>query len=147
IRAGQLGTIRHVRAVYLQDWIVDPEFPLVWRLQKDQAGSGSLGGIGAHILDLAQHLLGVRIEEVTALTETFVKERPLPTAAAGLGATAGSGTGPVTVDDAALVLARFAGGAVGTFEATRFATGRKNALRIEINGSDGSLAFDVEALN
>lgn len=161
IAAGKLGTIRHLRAVYLQDWIVDPQFPLVWRLQKDKAGSGALGDIGAHIIDIAQYLTGSVIDQVTALTETFVKERPLPTAAAGLasralgvaaqppglGATAGAGTGEVTVDDAALFLARFDGGAIGTFEATRFATGRKNALRIEINGSEGSLAFDVETLN
>lgn len=147
IADGELGTLRHVRAAYLQDWIVDPEFPLVWRLQAEHAGSGALGDIGAHIADLAQFLTGQRIGAVSALTRTFVPERPLPGAAAGLGATAGAGRGPVTVDDAALFLARFDGGAVGTFEATRFATGRKNALRIEINGSDGSLAFDLEALN
>ncbi|MTD13898.1 gfo/Idh/MocA family oxidoreductase [Nakamurella sp. YIM 132087] len=149
IAAGEVGTVRHVRAVYLQDWIVDPEFPLVWRLRKDKAGSGALGDIGAHIVDLTQYLLGETIESVTALTETFVRDRPLPgdAGSAGLASSSGSGRGEVTVDDAALFLARFAGGAVGTFEATRFATGRKNALRIEINGSDGSLAFDVEALN
>jgi predicted dehydrogenase len=138
IAAGRLGVIRHVRAVYLQDWIVDPDFPLVWRLQRELAGSGALGDIGAHIVDLAQHLLGDRISSVSGLTETFVKERPLPD---------GNGRGEVTVDDAALFITKFAGGAVGTFEASRFATGRKNGLRIEVNGSLGSLAFDLERLN
>ncbi len=138
ISDGRLGTIRHVRAVYLQDWIVDPEFPLVWRLQRELAGSGALGDIGAHIVDLSQHLLGDSIASVSGLTETFVRERPMPD---------GRGSGEVTVDDAALFVARFAGGAVGTFEASRFATGRKNGLRIEVNGSRGSLVFDLERLN
>jgi predicted dehydrogenase len=145
---GRLGEIRHVRAQYLQDWIVDPAFPLVWRLQKERAGSGALGDIGAHIVDAAQFVTGQRIRGVNALTETFVKQRPLPTASAGLSASAdGGATGEVTVDDAALFVARFDGGALGSFEATRFATGRKNALRLEVNGSNGSLAFDFEAMN
>ena len=145
---GRLGEIRHVRAQYLQDWITDPDFPLVWRLRKDKAGSGALGDIGAHIIDLTQYITGQRIAGVNGLTETFIKKRPLPTESAGLSAGAASGqTGEVTVDDAALFLARFTGGAIGTFEATRFASGRKNAIRLEINGSDGSLAFDFEAMN
>ena len=147
VEQGRLGTVRHVRAQYLQDWIVDPQFPLVWRLQKDKAGSGALGDIGAHVIDLAQHLLGSSISGVSALTETFVKERPLPAASSGLSASGTTATGPVTVDDAALFTARFAGGAIGSFEATRFATGRKNAIRVEVNGSDGSLAFDFESMN
>jgi len=148
IESGRLGTIRHVRAVYLQDWIVDPEFPLVWRLRKDVAGSGALGDIGAHIVDLTQYVTGQRIGSVSALTETFVKERPLPSESAGLSAAGnGGGTGEVTVDDAALFLARLDGGAVATYEATRFATGRKNGLRVEINGSAGSVAFDFERMN
>jgi predicted dehydrogenase len=148
IDSGKIGTIRHVRAVYLQDWIVDPEFPLVWRLRKEVAGSGALGDIGAHIVDLTQYVTGQRIGSVTALTETFVKERPLPSESAGLSAAGnGRGTGPVTVDDAALFLARLDGGAVATYEATRFATGRKNAIRVEINGSRGSVAFDFERMN
>jgi predicted dehydrogenase len=148
IEAGRIGTIRHVRAVYLQDWIVDPEFPLVWRLRKDVAGSGALGDIGAHIVDLTQFVTGQRIATVSALTETFVRERPLPGESAGLAASSnGSGMGEVTVDDAALFLARLDGGAVATYEATRFATGRKNGLRVEINGSLGSLAFDFERMN
>jgi predicted dehydrogenase len=149
IAAGRLGTVRHVRAVYLQDWINDPAFPLVWRLRRERAGSGALGDLGAHLVDLAQYLLGDTITGVSALTETFVKRRPLPDASSGLSAagSAGGATGEVTVDDAALFTARFAGGAVASFEATRFATGRKNALRIEVNGSLGSLAFDMESLN
>jgi len=148
IEEGRLGTIRHVRAHYLQDWIVDPDFPLVWRLQKEVAGSGALGDIGAHIADLAQFLLDDHITDVSALLETFVKERPLAGESSGLSASAdGATTGEVTVDDAALFLARFGGGAVGTFEATRFATGRKNAMGIEINGAKGSLVFDFECMN
>ncbi|MEV6490038.1 Gfo/Idh/MocA family oxidoreductase, partial [Actinoplanes sp. NPDC051633] len=148
IEAGRIGTIRHVRAVYLQDWIVDPEFPLVWRLRKELAGSGALGDIGAHIVDLTQFVTGQRIASVSALTETFVRERPLPAESAGLAASSnGTARGEVTVDDAALFLARLDGGAVATYEATRFATGRKNGLRVEINGSEGSLAFDFERMN
>jgi predicted dehydrogenase len=150
---GRLGTIRHVRAQYLQDWLIDPNFPLVWRLDQDKAGSGALGDIGAHIIDTAQFITGDSLVGVSALTETFIKERPLamPAASAppsaGLGASGGAGTGRVTVDDAALFIGRTAGGALASFEATRFATGRKNALRIEVNGSGGSLAFDFEAMN
>nr|BFE65732.1 Gfo/Idh/MocA family oxidoreductase [Dactylosporangium thailandense] len=147
IAAGRLGAIRHVRAAYLQDWIVDPNFPLVWRLQREKAGSGALGDIGAHIIDLTQFVTGQRITGVSGLTETFIKERPLPEAASGLSASAGTATGEVTVDDAALFIARLDGGAVATYEASRFATGRKNALRVEVNGEYGSLAFDLERLN
>ncbi|WP_206282794.1 Gfo/Idh/MocA family protein [Streptomyces chilikensis] len=149
VAAGRLGTLRHVRVVYLQDWLVDPGFPLTWRLRKEAAGSGALGDLGAHIVDLAQYLTGDDLAGVSALTETFVRERPLPAAASsGLGTTdASAGKGAVTVDDAAVFTGRFAGGALATFEATRFATGRKNALRIELNGSEGSLAFDLERLN
>lgn len=138
VAAGRLGDIRHVRAQYLQDWIVDPEHPLVWRLRRDRAGSGALGDLGAHIIDLAQFVAGEQVTGVSALTETFVRERPLPD---------GPGTGPVTVDDAALFAGRLDGGALVSFEATRFASGRKNALRLELNGALGSLAFDFESLN
>jgi predicted dehydrogenase len=147
VEQGRLGTIRHVRAVYLQDWIVDPEFPLVWRLQKDKAGSGALGDIGSHIVDLAQYITGDRLTRVSGVTETFIKERPLPEASSGLSASSGAARGEVTVDDAALFHGRFAEGAVASFEATRFASGRKNAMRIEVNGSAGSLAFDFESMN
>ncbi|GAA2213270.1 Gfo/Idh/MocA family oxidoreductase [Nonomuraea monospora] len=147
VEEGRIGEIRHVRAQYLQDWIVDPEFPLVWRLQKDKAGSGALGDIGAHIVDAAQFVTGQNVVGVSALTETFIKERPLATESAGLGATGSTARGEVTVDDAALFIGRMSGGALASFEATRFANGRKNAMRIEINGSLGSLAFDFEAMN
>jgi len=147
VAEGRLGEIRHVRAAYLQDWIVDPQFPLVWRLQAERAGSGALGDIGAHIVDATQYIVGDRLIGVSGLMETFIKERPLPVTSTGLLAAGGSGTGPVTVDDAVLFTGRFAGGALGSFEATRFATGRKNAIRIEVNGSQGSLAFDFESMN
>ncbi|MEU2319134.1 Gfo/Idh/MocA family protein [Streptomyces althioticus] len=148
VEEGRIGTLRHVRVVYLQDWLVDPQFPLTWRLRREQAGSGSLGDLGAHIVDLAQYLAGERLAGVSALTETFVRERPLPTApSSGLAAVSAAGTGPVTVDDAALFTGRFASGALASFEATRYATGRKNALRIELNGERGSVAFDLERLN
>lgn len=144
---GQLGEVRHVRAQYLQDWLIDPQAPLSWRLDKSRAGSGALGDIGAHIIDLTQYITGERIVGVSAILETFVKERPVAASFGGLAGTAGEGTGPVTVDDAAIFLGRFSGGALATFEATRFATGRKNSIRIEINGSDGSLTFDFEDMN
>ncbi|GGU15628.1 Gfo/Idh/MocA family protein [Lentzea flava] len=148
VAQGRLGRIHHVRAVYLQDWIVDPAAPLSWRLDKEKAGSGALGDIGAHIVDATQFILGDTISEVSGTLETFVTERPVATSHSGLSGTAASDeTGPVTVDDAALFLARFNGGALGSFEATRFANGRKNALRIEVNGSAGSLAFDFEDMN
>ncbi|GAA4433171.1 hypothetical protein GCM10023148_38900 [Actinokineospora soli] len=133
---GRLGEVRHVRAVYLQDWLSDATAPMTWRLRRDKAGSGSLGDLGAHIVDAAQWVAGQTVTGVSALTETFVRTRP-----------SGTGTDEVTVDDAALFLARFSGGAVGTFEATRYALGRKNAMRLEVNGSRGSIAFDFESMN
>jgi predicted dehydrogenase len=147
VAQGRLGRIHHVRAQYLQDWIVDPAAPLSWRLDKAKAGSGALGDIGAHIVDATQFILGDTIAEVSGTLETFVTRRPLASEHSGLSGTASEESGPVTVDDAALFLARFAGGALASFEATRFANGRKNALRIEVNGSAGSLAFDFEDMN
>ena len=144
---GRIGEVRHVRAQYLQDWIADADAPLSWRLEKDKAGSGALGDIGAHIIDLTQYITQDRITEGSGQLATFVKERPLATDFSGLAGTASSERGPVTVDDAAVFLAKFTGGAVGVFEATRFASGRKNAIRIEINGAKGSLAFDFEDMN
>jgi predicted dehydrogenase len=139
IAAGRLGTIRHVRGAYLASHMLDPELPLVWRLDAAQAGSGALGDLGAHAIDLAQHLAGDRIAGVSALTETFVRERPL--------ADGGGARGPVTVDDAALFIARFAGGALGGFEATRFAGGHTEGLSVEINGELGSVVWELGALN
>jgi predicted dehydrogenase len=139
IAAGRLGTIRHVRGSYLASPLVDLDFPLVWRLRAEEAGSGALGDLGAHAVDLAQFLVGDRIAGVAALTETFVKERPLP------GTT--GGRGPVTVDDAALFIARFHGGPVAAFEATRFAAGYKEGLRVEVNGDLGSVIWELEHLN
>lgn len=149
VAEGRIGRLRHLRVTYLQDWLVDPKAPLTWRLRKELAGSGALGDLGAHIVDLAQYLSGERIAGVSALTETFVRERPLPDGAArGLSAGSADGvTGEVTVDDAAVFTARLTSGALASFEATRYATGRKNALRIELNGERGSLAFDLERLN
>ncbi|WP_432476625.1 Gfo/Idh/MocA family protein [Nocardioides sp. GXQ0305] len=147
VAEGRLGEVRHVRAQYLQDWLVDPEAPLSWRLDKARAGSGALGDIGAHVVDLTQHIVGDTIHEVSGQLETFVKERPVATGSSGLTAAGGPERGPVTVDDAAVFLARFSGGALGVYEATRFATGRKNAIRIEVNGSLGSVAFDFEDMN
>jgi predicted dehydrogenase len=147
IADGRVGEVRHIRANYLQDWIVDPSFPLVWRLRKELAGSGALGDIGAHIVDLAYFLTGQRLVGVSGLLDTFVTERPLPRSASGLSGSGGSDVGQVTVDDTAVFFGRTDGGAVATFEATRFATGRKNAMRIEVNGSRGSLAFDFESMN
>ena len=148
VQDGRIGDVRHVRAQYLQDWIADPEAPLSWRLDKEKAGSGALGDIGAHIVDLTQHITGLSISEVSGQLQTFVTERPVATEHAGLSGAAGTERGPVTVDDAAVFLARYAGSsALGVYEATRFATGRKNGIRIEVNGSAGSLAFDFEDMN
>jgi len=149
IEEGRLGALRHVRAAYLQDWLVDPESPLTWRLDRERAGSGALGDLGAHIVDLAQYLAGEHLVGVSAVSETFVRERPvLAGAAAGLpGAADATARGAVTVDDATLFTGRLASGALASFEATRMAAGRKNALRLEINGELGSIAFDLERLN
>ncbi|MCA1596200.1 MAG: Gfo/Idh/MocA family oxidoreductase [Chloroflexi bacterium] len=146
IQDGTIGKIYHWRAVYLQDWIVDPSFPLVWRLKKELAGSGAHGDINAHIIDLARLLVG-EIAEVSGMLTTFIKERPEPTSMTGISATAGDKMGQVTVDDSAAFIARFENGAVGTFEASRFATGRKNFNSFEVNGSEGSLVFNLERLN
>jgi predicted dehydrogenase len=139
IERGEIGErIFHFRARYAQDWILDPKFPLVWRLQSKAAGSGALGDIFSHIVDLARYLVG-EFREVWALTQTFVKQRPL---------SPGSRLkGKVTVDDAVMAIGRFKNGALASLEATRFATGRKNSLVFEINGSAGSLLFDLEEMN
>jgi len=143
----RIGEIYHMRAVYLQDWIADPNFPLVWRLQKEKAGSGAHGDINAHIIDLGRHLVG-EFSEVCGTLHTFIKKRPkLAASDDKLGGKAGKEMGDVTVDDAAMFLARFKSGALGTFEASRFAVGRKNFNRFEINGSKGSIVFNLERMN
>lgn len=147
VAEGRLGELRHVRALYLQDWINDPDFPLVWRLRRQEAGSGALGDLGAHLIDLAAFLTAERITGLSALTRTFVEERPLAASSSGLAGVGTAQRGRVTVDDAAVFFGTCEGGAVATFEATRFAPGRKNAMRIELNGSKGSVAFDFENLN
>ena len=139
IKRGELGErLYHFRARYAQDWIADPEFPLVWRLRGKEAGSGSLGDLGSHIVDLGRYLVG-EFREVCATLETFVKTRPREDHPRR--------KGKVTVDDAFTALGRFRNGALATLEATRFAPGRKNGLTIEINGSGGSLLFDLEQMN
>lgn len=147
VRSGRLGEIRQVRAEYLQDWLSDAEAPLTWRLDKDRAGSGSLGDIGAHAVDLTEFITGQRLSRVAGVLETIVAERPVLASSSGLSGSAGTERGPVTVDDVALFTGRLTSGALASFEATRFRTGRKNALRIEVSGSLGALSFDLERLN
>jgi len=149
VAEGRIGQVRHVRAQYLQDWLSDPDAPFTWRLDSNRAGSGALGDIGAHSIDTAQWLTGDHIEGVSATMRTFVDTRPLLGEQVGLGCRA-EHDGPreqVTVDDAVAFTAQFAMGALGVFEATRMATGRRNANRIELNGDRGSLAFDFERMN
>ncbi len=149
IEEGRIGKIYHFRGWFLQDWIIDPQFPLVWRLQKEIAGSGSHGDLGAHTIDLARFLVG-EFQEVIGMSDTFVKERPIAKEMTGLSGAASSAAaekGEVTVDDATLFMARFASGALGSFEATRFAAGHRCTNSFEINGSKGSLKFDFERMN
>jgi predicted dehydrogenase len=149
IDEGKIGTIYHWRGAYLQSWIADPSFPLTWHLQKETAGSGPQGDLNSHSVDLARYLVG-EISSVSAMTKRFIDERPLPDEeAAGTfkGASGGAGTGKVTVEDAAFMLVEFENGALGSFEATRFAPGRKNYNYFEIYGSKGSILFDFERMN
>ena len=132
IEAGELGEIFHFRGRYLQEWAVDPDSPIVWRMSKEAAGSGALGDLGAHVIDLARYLLGQEVTTVSALTRTFIESR--------------EGT-KVDVDDAIEAAVEFSGGALGTLEASRFCPGRRNGLAFEINGSKGSIAFNLERLN
>ncbi len=138
LEQGALGKIHHFRARYCQDWLADPEFPRVWRLRKALSGSGVLGDLGSHIVDLARFLVG-EPTVVNARLKTFVSERPLAEDSAE--------RGPVDVDDAFVALVEFDNGAIGTLEATRFAVGHRNANIFEINGSKGSLRFNLERLN
>jgi len=146
IEEGKIGEIYHFRSTYLQDWIVEPEFPLNWRFQKEIAGSGALGDLLAHHIDLARYLIG-ELGEVIGMDKTFIKERPISLEADGLTGKAGKEKGKVTVDDATLFLAKFKNGALGSFEATRVAPGRKNYNHFEINGSEGSIVFNFERMN
>ena len=147
IDEGAIGRIYHWRGLFLQDWLVNPQSPIGWRLKKEVAGSGSHGDLLAHCLDTARYLVG-EITEVSGALETFIKQRPEMGASDDrMGGTASDVMGDVTVDDASLSLARFANGALGTFEATRYALGRKNYNRFEINGSLGSLVFNAERPN
>jgi predicted dehydrogenase len=148
IDEGKLGQIYHFRGNYLQDFIMDPAFPLIWRLDKSVAGSGSHGDLGAHVIDMAHYLVG-DFKKVMGLQKTFIKERPIVESMTGLSASAAktSATGTVTVDDATLFVAEFECGALGCFEATRFAAGHSNDLWFEINGSKGSIKFDLLRIN
>jgi predicted dehydrogenase len=136
IASGKLGRIFHFRAVYLQEWIMDPNFPMTWRLDKNIAGSGALGDLGSHIIDLARYLVGEPTRTM-AMTKTFIDERPTPD----------GGRAKVTVDDAFVSLIEFENGALGTLEASRFAAGRKNGEVLEINGEHGSIRFNMERMN
>jgi predicted dehydrogenase len=138
IEEGYLGRIYHFRARYLQEWIMDPNFPLIWKLRKETAGSGPLGDLGSHIIDLGRFLIG-EVKSVSSIKTTFIKERPLPDQP--------EKKGKVTVEDAFEAVVEFENGAVGTLEATRFAGGRKNFNNFEINGEKASIEFNLERLN
>lgn len=147
IADGEIGEIYHFRGIYQQGWLVDPNFPLAWRLRKEKAGYGSLGDLGAHVIDLARYLVG-EIEEVLCTERTFIKERPKPIVENGLVAIAGKERGKVDVDDAAAFLAHFKNmETMGYLEMTRYGTGHRNQNRIEINGSKGAIIFDMEKMN
>lgn len=144
---GEIGEIHHFRGIYQQGWLVDPGFPLVWRVQKSQAGYGSHGDLGAHVVDLARFLVG-EIEAVCCTQETFIVDRPKPSFVDGLVAIAGTEMGQVDVDDASAMMVRFADKkTLGYIEVTRYGNGHRNQNRIEINGSKGTLIFDMEKMN
>lgn len=147
INEGKIGRIYHFRAAFLQDWLIDPDFPLAWRLKKEIAGSGALGDLNAHSIDMARFLTGLEIVEVCGTAETFIKERPVPVEASGLSGKAGKEKDSVTVDDASLGIFRFDNGAIGSIEATRFATGRKSLWQIEVYGSRGAVQFELTQNN
>ena len=136
IAEGRLGTVRHVRAAYLQDWLVDADAPMTWRLNKETAGSGALGDIASHAIDQVLFLLGEQVTEVAGRLHTFTPSRPGP-----------NGPEQVTVDDAAWVTLTLASGAIASVEVSRVATGQKNSLKLEIYGDKGALLFDLEDLN
>lgn len=148
IQAGKLGQIFHWCSSYLQDWIVDPDFPRTWHMEKAKAGAGAHYDLNSHSVDLARYLIG-DVASVTAMMKTFIGERPLPGAGAGTFTSGGhsKGKGKVTVDDASFMVVEFSNGALGSFQSSRFASGRKNRNYFEIYGSKGSLAFDLERMN
>ena len=147
IQEDKIGEIYHFRGVYSQSWLLDPNFPLVWRLQKKDAGYGSHGDLGAHVVDLARFLVG-EIEEVCCMQQTFIEKRPIPAFVDGLIARPGTEIGSVDVDDASAILVRFKDKkTMGYVEATRYSTGHRNQNRIEINGSKGAIIFDMEKMN
>ena len=147
IRDGRLGDIREFRAAFLQDWGNDTRIPRSWKFEASRAGGGSLIGVGSHLIDLARHMVG-ELDRVVATTEIWVKERPLPTSSLPFDPVRGAATlAPVDVEDSAYFLGRFTGGAIGVFEISRCAPGRKNQLALEIHGSLGSAYFDYERAN
>ncbi len=145
---GRLGDIYHWRGAYLQSWIVDPNFPLTWQLQAESAGAGPHADLNSHSIDLARYLVG-DVKAVAAMKANFITERPLPAAGATAfqGGSKGGKTGKVTVEDALFMVAEFANGAIGSFEASRFALGRENYNMFEIYGSRGAVAFNLERMN
>ena len=136
VAAGRLGQIRQIRASYLQDWLVDAEAGMTWRLRKETAGSGALGDIGSHAIDQIQYVTGQQVTAVRGRLATMVPERPGP-----------DGPEPVTVDDAAWATLELDGGAIASVEASRMATGAKNELALEVYGTKGALRFDLERLD
>jgi len=149
IGEGKLGRIYHWRSCYLQSWIMDPQFPLTWHLRRETAGSGPHADLNSHLIDLARFLVG-EIVSVSAMTASFIPQRPMPDEATSGAFQSGAqahGFGDVTVEDAAFLLARFDNGALGSFEASRFATGRKNYNTFEIYGSLGGVCFNLERMN
>jgi len=151
VQSGRIGRIYHVRAFYLQDW-GKPDVPLIWRFQKKYTGSGAMGDLAAHIVDMMRFVTGQEIVEVAgAIMETFIKRRSIPSGGTGGGIADAAGsatkTGRSDVDDTTLFLARTSKGAVASFEATRLATGNQNRNGLEVNGDRGSLRFDFEDMN
>jgi predicted dehydrogenase len=149
IEQGKLGRLFHWRGTYLQSWIIDPTFPLIWQLRKETAGAGPHADLNSHSVDLARYLVG-EIKTVAAMTTNFVSERPVPDEAdetAFSAVTKATKKGRVTVEDAAFMVVEFENGALGSFEASRFATGRKNFNCFEIYGEKGAVAFNLERMN
>jgi len=150
IDEGRLGQIYHWRGAYIQDWVMNPNFPLTWHFQKEMAGGGPHFDLNSHLVDIARYLVG-EIESVTGLNKTFIKERPLPGEKAGTFSSGGdqsaTQTGPVTIDDACFFVCDFENGALGSFDTTRFGSGRKNWNDFEIYGSKGAVSFNFESMN